>query len=141
MNPKDLATQISKLEKENSLLREQNAGLTKRLEELHQQKKQEKPSKSRLQAEAALKMLQEGPVSKEQLLTLNQKYPSDAIYYVRTLLHQDVKTVKTKTGSVYMLPEQHAIYMEGVKREQEQQAAEAAVAAVSQEAPQAQATA
>ena len=143
MKPQEL---IAQLEKENHLLREQNAGLTKRLEELQQQKKQDKPSKSRLQAEAALKMLQEGPVSKEQLIGLNAKYPSDPIYYVRTLLHQDVKSVKGKNGSVYLLPEHYAVYMEGVRKEQEATKAAEVEAAkeaipVPQEAPQQIATA
>ena len=86
---------------------------------------------SRLQAEAALALLKQGPVTKAQLVELNAKYPSDPIYYVRTLLHLDVKSVKTKDGSVYMLPQHYAVYIEGLKQEEEaRKAAEA-----SKEAP------
>ncbi|HWX94635.1 MAG TPA: hypothetical protein VNY29_18550 [Terriglobales bacterium] len=41
-----------------------------------------------------------------QFKTLNDKYPNDVAYYIRTILKIDVKTVRTAAGSVYMLPEQ-----------------------------------
>ncbi len=125
MKPSDKEQQ---LQRENTQLKEQVEGLKKRLEELEGQKK---PSKTRQQAEKALEMLKAGPVSVEQLKTLNEKYPTDPIYYVRTALKVDVKTVRTAAGSVYMLPDQHAIYLEGQKKEKE--AAEQAQAASKEE--------
>jgi len=113
MKPSDKDQQ---LQRENAQLKEQIEGLKKRLEELEGQKK---PSKTRQQAEKALEMLQAGPVSVEQLKTLNEKYPTDPIYYVRTALKVDVKTVRTAAGSVYMLPDQHAVYLEGQKKDKE----------------------
>jgi FtsZ-binding cell division protein ZapB len=135
MKPQEV---IAQLEQENQQLKDQVSGLQKRLEELKEQKKQDKPSKSRLQAEAALALLKQGPVTKAQLVELNAKYPSDPIYYVRTLLHLDVKSVKTKDGSVYMLPEHHAVYVEGVRREEE---AAAALVAAKEAVPASQAEA
>lgn len=133
--------QIAQLEKENQQLREQISGLTKRLEEMKQVTKEQKPSQSRVQAEAAYALLQSGPVTKEMLSKINQKYPSDAIYYVRTILKQEVKTVKTKAGSVYMLPAIFDTYMEGVRRDEELAKAAAAAKEALQPISQAQATA
>ena len=126
--------QIAQLERENALLKEQVEGLKKRVVELEGAKK---PSKSREQAEKTLEMLKAGPVTVAQLKTLNDKYPSDCIYYVRNILKIDVKTVRTTVGSVYMLPEQHAIYLEGQRREK--LAAEAAAKDAKEEIPAASA--
>jgi hypothetical protein len=39
-------------------------------------------------------MLKAGPVTKEQFAKLNSKYPSDVVYYIKTMLKIDVKTVR-----------------------------------------------
>ena len=114
MTPKQEQERIAQLEKELAKKDEQISGLTKRVAELEAVKP---ASKSRMQAVAALGMLKEGPVSVEQLVKLNPKYPSDAVYYVRTLLHQDVKLVRRPEGNVYMLPEQFATYQAGIAKE------------------------
>jgi hypothetical protein len=93
---------IAKLENEKQQLVEQVNGLTRRVEELEGQKK---PSKSRTIAEAGLELLRKGPASVDQFAKLNQKYPADVAYYIRTLLKQEVKTVRTQAGTLYMLPE------------------------------------
>jgi cell division septum initiation protein DivIVA len=54
--------QIAQLEKENSLLKEQVNGLTKRVKELEATKA---PSKSKQQALQALEMLKAGPVTQD----------------------------------------------------------------------------
>src|SRR5215472_9006165 len=74
-------------------------------------------SKSREQAMAALEMLKAGPVTAAQLKTLNEKYPSDPIYYVRTLLQQEVKTARIGGQTCYLLPEAFAIWQQGQKKE------------------------
>ena len=62
------------------------------------------PSKSRIQAEAALALLKAGPVSTEQLKQINPKYPSDPIYFVRSVLKLKVKTNRSKDGqTTYVL--------------------------------------
>jgi hypothetical protein len=114
MTPKQEQEKIQQLEKELQKVIEQRDGLQKRVAELEAAKP---PSKSRMQAVAALGMLKEGPVSVEQLVKLNPKYPSDAVYYVRTLLKQDVKLVRRPEGNVYMLPEQFATYQAGIAKE------------------------
>ena len=95
-------TSPKELEKENAKLREQVEGLKKRVAELEAQKA---PSKSRQQAEEGLQMLQEGPVSKEQLAKLNPKYPSDVVYYIKNILKQPVVRYK----GAYMLPQHYEI--------------------------------
>jgi hypothetical protein len=116
MTPKETKDkeQLIQLEKENALLKEQVAGLTKRIGELESQKP---ASKSRMQATALLHLLESGPVGMDQLAKLNPKYPSDAVYYCRTLLHQDIKLVRRPGGNVYMLGRDFAKYMEGVQKE------------------------
>jgi hypothetical protein len=52
-----------------------------------------------------------------QFATLNSKYPSDVPYAIRNLLKIDVKTVRTASGSVYMLTEHHQKYVEGLAKE------------------------
>jgi hypothetical protein len=85
------------------VLKEQNAGLLRRVQELEALKKEQKPSKSRIMAEETLKLLQAGPVTMEQLAKINAKYPSDCVYYVKTILKINVERVKTDAGNVYML--------------------------------------
>lgn len=114
------------LEKENQRLRDQVAGLEKRVKELEGQKA---PSKSHQQAEAVAELLKAGPVSKEQLVKINPKYPSDAVYYARTILKIDVKTVRTASGVVYMTAEQHRVWEEGQEREKREKSAEQLAAA------------
>ena len=70
-------------------------------------------------------MLQAGPCSVDDFKKLNSKYPSDVPYYIRTLMKVDVKTVRTAKGSVYMLAEHYATYLEGLKKEKEKQQAKA----------------
>jgi hypothetical protein len=120
--------EIAALRKELEKKDEQIAGLAKRVKELEAVKP---ASKSRQQAEEGLKLLQAGPVTKAQFATLNQKYPSDVAYYIRTILKVDVKTVRTASGSVYMTAEQYAMYLEGLKKEKA--AADAAKAAAKEE--------
>ena len=116
MTPKEKQDKEQQLERENALLKEQVAGLTKRVKELEAAKP---ASKSRQQAEAALKMLESGPVTQAQLKTLNNKYPSDCVYYVRNLLKIDVKRVKTAAGTTYMLaPMYEASWSSRRKRKQ-----------------------
>ena len=134
MTPKEEKEKIANLEKELAKVIEQRDGLAKRVAELESAKP---ASKSRQQALAALEMLKAGPVSQAQLKTLNDKYPSDPIYYVRSLLKLDVKTVRTAAGSVYMLPDQFATYTEGLAK---QKAAEkASKEEIKEELPQTQA--
>lgn len=128
--------QITQLEKENSQLKEQVNGLTKRVKELEAAKPK---SKSRQQAEQGLEMLKVGPVTKEQFAKLNPKYPSDVAYYIKNILKIDLKTVRTENGTVYMTPEHHAVYLERLKKEAEQKkeadAAKAEVKAEAKESP------
>jgi hypothetical protein len=128
MTPKE-----RELEKENAKLKEQIAGLQRRVQELESQKP---ASKSRQQAEAALELLKKGPVSKEQLLKINPKYPSDCIYYVKNILKQPVVRHK----NFYMLPEHYEV----LKAKQEEEKAATAVQAQvepKEAVPQAQASA
>jgi len=55
-------------------------------------------SKGKTQAEQAFALLKQGPVNMEQLRTINEKYPNDPIYFVRTILKVDVKTTRVKGG-------------------------------------------
>jgi hypothetical protein len=113
------------LKKEIETLTEQNKGLVKRIAELEASKPK---SKSRQQAEEGLKMLAQGPVALAQFATLNPKYPGDVCYFIRTVLKQPVHTVRTKSGSVYMLPEHFAIYQAGQDKQKAQEKAAAAEA-------------
>jgi prefoldin subunit 5 len=112
--------QIAQLEKENSQLKAEVDSLKKRLSEMEAAKPK---SKSRQQAEQGLEMLKAGPVTKEQFAKLNPKYPSDVVYYIKTMLKIDVKTVRTANGSVYMLTDQFQKYQEGLAAEKATQAA------------------
>lgn len=121
MTPKELSQENDRLKQELAKKDEQIAGLTKRVEELDKQKP---ASKSRQQALAALELLKAGPVSQAQLKTLNEKYPSDPIFYVRSILKLDVKTVRVPgKGSCYMLPEHFKVYADGLAREKAAQEA------------------
>ncbi len=62
------------------------------------------PSKSRVQAEQALELLKKGPVTTEQLKAINPKYPSDCVFFIRTILKQKVITNRGKDGTFYSLP-------------------------------------
>jgi hypothetical protein len=122
MTPKESKDKeiIAQLEKENAQLKEQLAGAAKRIEELDRQKP---ASKSRMQATALLDLLESGPVGMDKLASLNAKYPSDPVYYARTLLKADIKLVRRPGGNVYMLGRDFATYMEGVQREKLQKEA------------------
>ena len=90
MNAKE---QITQLEKENAQLKEQVAGLVKALEEAKTVKATTGKGKSHSQAQKALEMLTEAGaagITTEQLAPLNEKYPSDPIYYVRSLLKKTI---------------------------------------------------
>jgi hypothetical protein len=136
MTPKQEQEKIKEQQERITQLEKQLAEATKRAEELEKQKP---ASKSRIQATAALHLLEQGPVSMDKLIPLNPKYPSDPIYYVRTLLQKDVKRVKINGQSVYMLPAMYETYVEGLKKDKAAQ--EAATKEVKEEIPQAQATA
>lgn len=83
---------VKELEKENQKLREQVAGLEKRVQELQAQSVASRPSKSREQAEAVKAILdRDGKITKEQLTALNPKYPSDAVYYAKNMLKLDIR--------------------------------------------------
>lgn len=119
-SPKELAA-------ENAKLKEQVAGLQKRIAELEAQQVSAAPSKSRQQAEAVKKVLDEkGVITKAELMQLNQKYPSDAIYYARSLLKVDVK----RAHGAYWTPAALRTYEEGLKKEQQAKAKTQKVAEV-----------
>lgn len=64
-----------------------------------------KASKSRQQAEAVYALLLQGPVGMEQLKAINEKYPSDPIYFARTILKANIMTHKVKGGgTTYTIP-------------------------------------
>jgi predicted nucleic acid-binding Zn-ribbon protein len=80
MKPQEIQAENDRLKKENKenkKLQEQVQGLTKRIGELEQQKP---ASESRMQANAVLHLLEQGPVTMDQLAKINAKYPSDVIY-------------------------------------------------------------
>jgi hypothetical protein len=108
---------IAQLEKELQTVTEQRDGLLKKLKEAETFGLGKGKSKSRLMAEEGLKMLEAGPVTAAQLKTLNDKYPSDVVYYIRTMLKVDVKTVRSAAGTVYMTPEQHATHSERLQKD------------------------
>jgi hypothetical protein len=108
---------IAQLEKELAKVIEQRDGLAKRVQELEAVKP---ASKSRQQAEAVKQLLAEGPVTQAQLKELNPKYPSDGVYYVRTLLKINVHTVRVgadKGGTVYMNDAVFKTYQDGLAEE------------------------
>jgi cell division septum initiation protein DivIVA len=93
----------------------ENEQLTARVKELEEELERSKqavaapapvqPSKSKQQAEAALKLLQAGPVTTAQLKEINPKYPSDPIYWIRSILKMKVVTHRSKDGNTtYSLP-------------------------------------
>jgi len=111
------AERIAELEKQLALEMEKNAGLVKALQEAKALGTGRGKSKSRLQAEQALAMLEQGPVALAQFAQLNPKYPNDVAYYIRTILKVNVHTVRTKGGSLYMLDKHFATYQEGQAKE------------------------
>jgi len=135
----DVTAKLEEALKEIAAGKERESVLQKEIEQLKSQKAQVpgKVSKSREQAMAALEMLKAGPVTAAQLKSLNEKYPSDPIYYVRTLLQQEVKTARIGGQTCYMLPEAYAVWQARQKAEKESKAAEAAKESLRQ-APQAQ---
>jgi hypothetical protein len=133
--PKEEKERIAKLEQENKELKEQLAAAQKKAEELEKAKP---ASKSRMQASAVLQMLAEGPLTMDRLAKLNPKYPSDPIYYARTLLHADIKLVR-RSGqpSLYMTPDQFTAYSAELEQQKKQQ--EATKQEIKEEIPQAKA--
>jgi len=111
--------EIAQLKKDLAAKDEQIQGLLKKLKDQEALGVGKGKSKSRIQAEGALELLKQGPVTVAQLKTLNEKYPADCIYYARTILKVDVKTVRTASGSLYMLPEHFVTYQAGLAREKE----------------------
>ena len=78
---------VKELEKENAKLKEQIAGLEKALAEAKTVQASARPSKSREQAEQVKAILDEkGVITKDELLKINPKYPSDGVYYAKNLL-------------------------------------------------------
>ena len=94
---------LKEMEKENAQLKEKIAGLEKALAEAKTiQASTGRPSKSRAQAEQVKAILdRDGKITKEQLTQINQKYPSDGIYYYKNLL----KGVVIRQGQTYWTPE------------------------------------
>ena len=87
----ELQARLLELEQENEALKKQVAELTAK------SAKAPKASKGKQQAEALLALFKEkGEVSKEDLVKINEKYPSDAIYHARTILGLQIVTVKEK---------------------------------------------
>ncbi len=106
-SPKELAV-------ENAKLKEQVAGLQKRIAELEAQKAAAKSSKSRDQAEAVAQLLSKnGVISKDELRKINPKYPSDPVYYARSILKLNIERFQ---GS-YWSPEALKTYKEGLEKE------------------------
>jgi len=66
------------------------------------------------------------------------KQATPVVYYIKTMLKIDVKTVRTANGSVYMLPEQFQKYQEGLAAETAKQEA-AKTAAAKESLPEASA--
>lgn len=124
---------MKELEKENARLKEQVAGLEKRIAEVQAQSQTSRPSKSREQAEQVKAILdKDGKITKEQLAQINPKYPSDGIYYAKNLLKLDVR----RAHGCYWLPKALEAYEEQLKKEAE---AKKAAAPVSKPAPTQQA--
>jgi hypothetical protein len=92
----------SELEEENQKLREQIASLQHRITELELAKSK---GKGRSLAEAGLVILEaEGavPLSRFAALTKN---PSDVVYNIRHILKVEVASIRSTTGTVYLLEE------------------------------------
>ena len=128
--------EIDALRKENAVLKDQISSLQKRIQELEASKK---PSKSRQDAEAGLKMLESGPVTTKQLAALNEKYPSDVIFNVRQLLKVAVHTVRGPQGTRYMLQKDFEAYQ--ASKQQKSESAEEVSEAIHQASTQASAAA
>lgn len=93
------------LKAENEQLTAQIADLQKQLADAAaalaaaQQTAASKPvSKGKQQAEAAYALLQKGPVTLADLKAINEKYPNDPIYFVRTILKHEITTNRQKGG-------------------------------------------
>lgn len=124
---------VKELEKENTKLKEQIAGLEKALADAKAQTATARPSKSREQAEQVKAILdKDGKITKEQLAQINPKYPSDGIYYAKNLLKLDVR----RAHSCYWLPKALEAYEEQLKKEQEAKKNAPAAAAASAPTPQ-----
>ena len=107
-------TSVKEMERENLKLKEQVAGLQKRIAELEAQKASATPSKSRQQAEAVADLLSKnGIVSKKELMEINPKYPSDPVYYARSILKVDIERFQ---GS-YFTPEALKTYKAGLEKD------------------------
>jgi hypothetical protein len=99
----------------NKELLQLNEQLTARVKELEAELELSKqavaapaptPSKSKTQAEQALALLKAGPATTAQMKEINPKYPSDPIYFVRSILKQKVVTHRSKDGNTtYSLPD------------------------------------
>ena len=129
---------IAELEKENASLKEQVAGMQKKLAENAALGIGRGKSKSKLMAEEALKLLQEAGsngVPLAEFAKLNPKYPSDVAFYLRSILKVDLKTVrKMEGGTRYMLPEHFQAYQAGLAQDKaKQEAAKAEVKAEAKE--------
>lgn len=81
----------------------------------------EKQKKSKVQAEAAMDILRQGPATWEQLKQINGKYPSDPIYFARQEGHviRTERVVievdgKSKKVSQYVLETEHVPSAPGV---------------------------
>lgn len=105
MSTKELQKRVAELESENSQLKSDLASALKLAEDAKSAAPVQEKSKSRVQAEQAFALLQKGPVTIADLKGINEKYPSDPIYFVRTILKQTVVTAKAKEGkTTYSLP-------------------------------------
>jgi hypothetical protein len=104
MKPKELLAHNQELTTRVKELESQLELAEQTLARLHSTPRSE-PGKSQRQAEAALKLLQAGPVTVEQLKEINPKYPSDPIYFIRTVLKHPVVTHRDKNSvTTYSLP-------------------------------------
>src|SRR5258708_1283037 len=106
MTPKQLTSkEVKELVAANEQLIARVAELEAQLEASNLSAPAPQPSKSKVQAERAIALLKAGPVTTTQLKEINEKYPSDPIYFVRTLLKQRVVTHRSKDGNTtYSLP-------------------------------------
>lgn len=105
MSNKELQAQNAALTAEKAAMEQKIAELTAQLTAAQTTIPAATPSKSKQQAEQAWELLQKGPVTIEQLRAINQKYPNDPIYFVRTVLKKEVVTNRVKGGATtYSLP-------------------------------------
>ncbi len=111
---------------EIAALKKENAELQAKIKDLESQKALggfgKGKSKSRADAEAGLKMLEAGPVTSKQFAELNSKYPADIPYNIRTLLKIHVNTVRTSTGTVYMLDKDFEVHQAEKLKQSESEA-------------------